>query len=298
MTDTHPAPLPLPQPNTADGEARRVGVEVEFAGLDEAAAARIVAGTLGGHPRQTAPFTWAVEGGELGDIQVLLDTRFRKDADTEMVKTGLELSHGLVPVEIVTQPIRPQDIPRLDAVLQELAAKGATGTESALLQGFGTHLNVEIAGASAMDIAPVLTAYALAEAGLRAATPIDRTRAVLPFVAPYPAKLLDRLAERDEWTLHDLARTYLDEAPSRNHALDMLPVFAHLMPEMTEDALGKNSGVSARPAYHFRLPDSRIGDDDWSLCQEWNRWVAIERLAGDPCGCWPCASAGKRIAAR
>ena len=61
----------------------------------------------------------------------------------------------------------------------------------------------------------------------------------------------------------------------------MLPVFAHLDPERVESAL-PGASISARPTLHYRLPDSRVGEADWSLVQEWRRWLQIAALATNP----------------
>ena len=39
--------------------------------------------------------------------------------------------------------------------------------------------------------------------------------------------------------------------------------------------------ISARPAFHYRLPHAYVGDETWSILPDWNAWVAVERLAGD-----------------
>ena len=39
--------------------------------------------------------------------------------------------------------------------------------------------------------------------------------------------------------------------------------------------------VSARPAYHYRLPDCRLDDPEWSLAWEWNKWALVEEVSED-----------------
>jgi hypothetical protein len=39
--------------------------------------------------------------------------------------------------------------------------------------------------------------------------------------------------------------------------------------------------VSSRPAFHYRLPDCRLGDKKWSVADEWNRWWYVEAIASD-----------------
>jgi hypothetical protein len=74
---------------------------------------------------------------------------------------------------------------------------------------------------------------------------------------------------------------YLDASPSRNRELDMLPLFAHLDHDRVRARLPYEK-ISARPTFHYRLPDSRVDDPAWTIAADWNRWVEVERLACDP----------------
>jgi hypothetical protein len=42
-----------------------------------------------------------------------------------------------------------------------------------------------------------------------------------------------------------------------------------------------NEKIGKRPTFHYRLPDARVSDPGWSIAPDWNRWVAVERLAVD-----------------
>ena len=42
-----------------------------------------------------------------------------------------------------------------------------------------------------------------------------------------------------------------------------------------------NEKINGRPTFHYRLPDARVSDPGWSIAPDWNRWVAVERLAAD-----------------
>jgi hypothetical protein len=37
--------------------------------------------------------------------------------------------------------------------------------------------------------------------------------------------------------------------------------------------------VAAQPTFHYRLPDANLGDPEWDLMLEWNRWCVVEELA-------------------
>lgn len=270
----------LPVPRRADGAPRRIGVEIEFGGLVEADVARIVAAELGGTAAVAAPREWDVSGTSLGDVHVEFDTAFR-DARGALADVGLDLARGVVPVEIVTDPLTVADLPVLDALCDRLREAGATGSRQGVFLGFGVHFNPEIATDAAGDIAATLTAYALIEDWLRLRRPIDRMRWALPFVDRYPPPLLDALAVPpvEGWRLDTLAETYLTHVQTRNHGLDMLPLLAHLRRERVLDALGPPGLKGARPTWHFRLPDCRIDEPDWSLAEGWDLWVTVEQVA-------------------
>jgi hypothetical protein len=164
-----------------------------------------------------------------------------------------------------------------------LRAAGARGTRDALAFGFGVHLNVEVAAEEARFILPVVRAFALIEDWLRAADPIDIARRILPFVAPWPRTLIDRLsAEGAGWGIDELVRDYLQLSPTRNRSLDLLPLLEHLRPGSVSSRLGSGKANSPRPTFHYRLPEARIDEADWSLAYEWNRWCLVERVAARP----------------
>lgn len=266
---------PLPCARTRTGNLRRVGVEVELGGLTEEQVAIAVRDVLGGQIETLDPGR-VVKDTSLGDIEVYLDSRWLTDAGE-----GLrDVARHIVPVEIVTAPIVPEDIAQLDDLMTHLRKLGATGTNAGMLLGFGVHFNPEVTGETLDDILPTLTAFALSEDALRAEAQIDLSRRMMPFVGPYPRKLVDALAEGGIADLKALIELYLRLAPSRNHGLDMLALFAHLDHDAVAGALDMAS-ITGRPTYHYRLPDCRIDEEGWSLVLEWNRWVRVEEIAAN-----------------
>ncbi len=281
-SETPPELIPLPQPCNASGEPRRVGVEVEFSGLTEEKAARVLADTLGGAASEEKPGKWSVTGTGLGDFECYLDSAPLNKMDRDGIGKSLrELARTVVPVEIVTDPIEIDQIPALDEALEALAQAGATGTTGGVLLGFGVHFNPEAAALTFEAIAPVLTAYALLEDHLRRSAGIDLSRRMLPWVDPYPRSLIDRLAADDGPSdMRGLIDTYLELAPSRNHGLDMLCLFAQIDKSRVARVMDMEQ-IQPRPTYHWRLPDCRIDEPGWSLALEWNRWALVERVAAD-----------------
>jgi len=271
---------PLPRPDGADGAPRRTGVEIELGGLTEDRVAAILQDALGGRAEPAEGRDWAVVDSPLGRIEVYLDTVLRTGRFQALRDAGLELGRDVIPVEIVTEPLDRAGLIALDDAREALRRAGATGTRSGLFLGFGVHLNIQIASGAAPDVVRPLLAYALIEDWLRLKDPIDESRRVLPFTDPYPKDFVRGLvALGPDAALGPVIDLYLRETPTRNRGLDMLPVFAHLDPARVEAAL--TEATSARPAFHFRLPDCRIDEPGWSLDHEWRRWHCVERVAGD-----------------
>ena len=272
---------PLPNPVAADGNPRRIGVEIEFAGLPEHDVAGVVTDTLGGTATQgDGPF-WTVRDSALGKVEVYLDTALSKATQSALRDRLLDLGREIIPVEIVTDPLDMEGMERLQDLVAALREAGALGSGAGVFFGFGVHFNVQIASRQVADIRGPLLAYALIEDWLRGARPIDETRRLLPFTDPYPTAFVRHLIEAGaDISLGTLADLYLYHCPSRNYGLDMLPILAELVPGPVQDRMGEN--VSARPAFHFRQSDSRIDEPGWGLPTEWSRWIAVERVAADP----------------
>lgn len=274
---------PLPVPETAKGKPRRVGVEVEFAGLDESEVARVLSEVLGGEIERSGPYHYSLCGTEIGDMTVELDTALRKKSDRRLVQEGLDLARGIIPVEVITAPITATALPRLDAAISALRDAGAKGSGQGAFYGFGVHLNPEIAGETHPLTPATIRSYGLIEEHLRAEDRIDGTRRLLPFVDRWPAALIDGLASAGNATLRDLMVLYARHTTSRNHGLDLLPLFRHIDERNFHRLFGTGDGgtTNARPTFHFRLPDSRIDEQDWSLLFAWRDWHLIETVAAD-----------------
>jgi hypothetical protein len=268
---------PLPRTRDAEGRPRRTGVEIELGGLDEAEVALLARDELGGRIEAGPDGALRLEDSALGRLEIYLDTKYRAAAEGPLARSLIELARAVVPVEIVTEPLETERLPALDRLRARLRAAGAEGSRAGILLGFGLHLNPGLPGETAADIVPVARAYALIEDWLRRDDPIDASRRLLPFSDPWPRAFADLLAERAEWDLPAFFDAYLAHNPTRNRGLDLLPIIGHLAPQR---ALPGN--VSARPAWHYRLPDCRIDEAGWTIAREWRRWVAVERLAAEP----------------
>lgn len=287
-----------PTLHTADGRVRRIGVEIEFFGPSVDRAARLVARLFGGTVEMLDPHRARIAGGRFGDFLVELDSIY---AHPEKWRAAIEAPDGWqgtverlcaalgrtvgdvaglwLPVEIVAPPVPLAALGELEQIIPALRALGAEGTDQGLIFAFGTQLNIEMPALTAEAVLAYLKAYLLLSPWLREAVGPDQMRQFLPFIDPFPeayaVKVIDPGYRPD---LPELVRDYLAANPTRNRELDLLPLFAAAgqpLPEL------EGKGVKARPALHYRLPDTRLSDPGWGLIAEWNRWVAVERLAGD-----------------
>ncbi|MCA8879267.1 MAG: amidoligase family protein [Rhodobacteraceae bacterium] len=288
-----------PRQHTSAGDLRRVGVEVEFATVTAAQGADVVRNLFGGQIRIEDAHRYHVEGTRFGSFTSELDSRFAhrpKEAmhlepagesermegiRTELRRLFGEISSLVMPCEIICPPIPHDGLAQLDALVWALEAAGAEGTRASPFYAFGTQLNVEIADDDPVWLAAMFKAYLLVSPWLRAVMGIDLTRRAVSFADPFPEAYVHRVLDPGYRPgINDLIDDYLAANPTRNRELDMLPLFAWL----DEDRVRTRTDdprISARPAFHYRLPDANIGEPGWSLCLEWNRWLVVERLAED-----------------
>jgi hypothetical protein len=275
----------------AQGRTRTVGVEVEFAGITAEAAAKALALALGGGVRQKDPHAFSIRNSKLGDIAVELDMRYvhadRKG--TSLLETmgakfaswfGSAVRH-VIPCELVTAPVPIDKLHEVDRALAVLRDAGAKGTQDGALYAFGLHFNPETPRLEAETIVPIVKAFALLNPWLRRQVAPDATRHFLGFADPFPPDYVRRLVTPDyRPDVSTFVEDYLGANPTRNRDLDMLPMLAQIDEERVRARL-PNEKINKRPAFHYRLPDARISDPGWSIAPDWNRWVAVERLAFD-----------------
>ncbi|WP_188262685.1 amidoligase family protein [Azospirillum tabaci] len=292
-----------PHSTTTDGAPRTVGVEVEFANLDAPSAAAVVRSLYGGALEPESPHRCRVTGTRLGDFSVELDMRSAHPGKAEAGKTeeseagplgkvvdGVvealrpwwgNIGSLVMPFEIAAPPIPIARLAELEPLFSALSDQGAAGTDASPLFAFGLHLNPQVARTDGEYVLDHLKAFLLLAPWLRREIRVDPTRRLTGFIAAFPVDYAVRVVDpayRPD--LDGLIGDYLEANPTRNRELDLFPLFAHLAPE-TMAAKLSDPHVRPRPTFHYRLPNARLGDPDWSLAQDWNRWVAVEELAAD-----------------
>ena len=277
-------PFPgLPDLPEGVGAPRRVGIEIEFGAMAPDFAARLATRRLGGTMRALSAAEWRIEGSAIGEVKVYLDTALRPTGDEWAAEAGVAVARQVVPIEIVTEPLPQDALPRLERLCRALRLAGAEGSRRHVVHGYGLHLNVALADPDrGGDLPRIARAFALLEPWLRARDPLDLSRRVLPFTQPFPDAFVDAVAGLDPGAAPDALFGLIDaHIASRNHGLDLLPAYAFLAPDRFAGHRGASGAVSARPAYHYRMPESRVDEPAWSLSYEWRRWWLVERVAAE-----------------
>ena len=279
--------LPLPVPLTLGGQPRRVGVEVEFTRLSERRAAEILMREAGGTLREEDPHAFHVVGSRLGDLCVELDMRHahphrdghpmpRLRPHARLIGAALR---PFVPRELVTGPLLPADLGQIDALVHALREEGAAGDGATVLGSLGLHFNIVPASLEPSALLAVLRAFLVSESQLRAQGLAGLSRLHAPPL--YPQDYVDKvLGPGYRPDLEALCDDYVGANPTRQRSLDLLPLFLELFPERVAPRI--SGKVKPRAVLHYRLPVARVGRPGWSLAEDWNRWVEVERLAADP----------------
>ncbi len=170
----------------------------------------------------------------------------------------------------------------LDELVADLRERGARGTHDRVFYAFGVHFNPEVSSTDPASILAHMRAFFLLRDWIRREGDTDLARRVTPHIEPHSDELIERFMAADyEPTLEELIDDYLRLNPTRNRDLDMLPLFAHLDEERVRAAL-PDEKINPRPTYHYRLPNSQVGDPRWRVSDEWRSWLLVEELAHDP----------------
>jgi hypothetical protein len=301
-------PLPLAEPPwlaTDSGHPRRVGVELEMNGLDLDGIARVVAETFDLEAERIGRYEWQLSGDPAGPWAVEVDSSLLKNMGRRArapgtvageVGASAEAAVALVveavmPVEVVSPPLPIGRLGQVEWLIARLRQAGAKGTSKRLVSAFGMQINAEAPSLETPALTAMLRAFLCLYDWLFARAQVNLSRRLTVFVDPFPLAYARRVV--DPAYAPDPAGfigDYLRWNPTRNRALDLLPILAHLDAERVRAAV-RDDRVKGRPAYHYRLPNCDIDREDWTLAASWNDWVEVERLAADTERLARCAAA-------
>ncbi len=280
------------------GQPRRLGVELELAGLNLEELTSLLQETVGGRVEKRSDYEAVIHDTSLGKIRIEFDAimfrelkvrRFLTDLDTGLPDTIdreaweralAGMAQWLVPFELVFDPLPLSRLPELEALRKALANR-ALGTASSPQYAFGLHLNLEPPDLSATTILSYLRAFLILYEELKLRHDINPARAWSGFIAPFPRDYtLLVLHASYAPSLDKLIDDYLNFNPTRNRPLDLLPLFCYLDEARVRARLPEEK-IHRRPAFHYRMPDSRVDETDWTITGEWKVWERVERLAFD-----------------
>ncbi|MBD3656494.1 amidoligase family protein [Marinobacter sp.] len=280
---------------TGTSRERRVGVEIELSGLGYDELVTLCAQLLEGEPRLTSRYVTSLKTA-LGEFTVELDSDPVKELDLQderLPESIRELgghamtvidaaAEKLVPLEIVSPPIPLSRLEQIETLCDSLREAGALGSREAVYYAFGLQLNPELPDLDPATLVRYLQGFAALYDWLKARHQLDISRKLTSYIEPWDSQYTDRLVAKDYSP--DMARLmsdYLTANPSRNHALDLLPLFAHLDSDLLARHV-RDSRVKPRPTLHYRLPDCDIDNPRWHFSQVWNDWVVLEQLVSRP----------------
>lgn len=280
----HESQLPESLLRRSDGGLRRVGFEIEFGGLTFDDCLAQLSRALGGSVDRASAIEAKIAHPEFGDFELELDWQFLKEQAREaymqddVMKIIGDIAGTVVPLEVVFPPIDANRLDITNDIVKVLHDAGASGTHSSPLYAFGVHINTELPDLEASTLTRYLKAYALLQQWLIRAHSVDSSRRISPYVDPYKRRYLNLVIDYDSPDVSQILGDYLEHNATRNRALDMLPIFSMIDADRVQRAV-QDSRVNARPAFHYRMPNCDIGNPDWSLITEWNRWCVVEQLA-------------------
>lgn len=289
--------------NNSAGEPRRFGFELEFGNLTVRECAEAIRAQFGGEIEQINPFAVEIVNSALGRLKVERDAKlltsskhrqmfskinldFNLDAMLDEIEDGVDrLSSYLIPCEIVTEPLPFEAFPGLDEIVTVLNRINAKGTQGSFLYAFGLHINPAAPDLGGETILAYLQSFLLIADWIIEDAGIDFSRRFFTsYIDPFPGRYLDKILDEEYApSLQVLIGDYLDDNPTRNRPLDMLPLFCEIDDRMVMARVNKleRDLIGSRPAFHYRLPDCRLGDQTWSIASSWNRWWYVEVLAAD-----------------
>lgn len=294
-----------PLTRTAEGALRRVGVELEMNGLDIDRLATLVAEHCDCSVEKTSRYERTLTGDPAGDWVVELDSRLLRkmgrterpgDAATAELFSSAEdaimrVAETLVPYELVSPPLPLDRLGIINELIALLREAGAKGTADRLTNAFGMQFNPEVPATDARTLTAYLKAFLCLYDWISQRASINFARRMTTYVDPFPGAYVHMVTAPDYWPdLPTLIDDYLLHNPTRNRALDMLPLFRHLdeprVLARTQDEL-----IKPRPTFHYRLPDCLIDQPGWDLTPAWNDWLEVEKMANDQDRLQACCSA-------
>ncbi len=290
--------LPLLLDETSEGKLRHAGFEFEYANVKIPIVAAAIQREYGGSIEMVNPYHYKVKDTKYGTFKVMIDFAFLVNSELKkwVNKVGLDgildeetieliekfiatVGESVVPYEVTTPPIPHNALYEAQKLKEILRNLGAKGTKASPIYAFGMHINPEVREIEVATILSDLRAFFILYEYLIEWIEPDLTRRITPYINPFDRDYrLLVLTEEYNPTLEEFIDDYLKYNPTRNRALDLLPLLAWIDEQKVRSLL-PDEKIGKRPTYHYRLPDSRVDEEDWCVCEGWNSWVLVEYLS-------------------
>ena len=287
----YPCKKPKLKPN------RRVGFEFEYSNLEIQNTAKIVAKEYNGKIIKVNPYYYKIDT-TLGIFKVVLDFSFLTNSKLKELnrKVGIKLDEetidliesliaqigkSLIPYELTTPPISFDNINEAHNIKELLRKAKALGTRANILYAFGMHINIEARSFEVEEILKDLRAFFILYDFLKDILDVDISRRLTTYIDPFDSSYILKVLDFSyKPTIDEFIDDYIAYNPTRNRALDLLPLLAFIDEKRVRDKLPEEK-IGKRPTYHYRLPDSRVDETTWSPCFGLNSWILVEELANN-----------------
>ncbi len=280
--------------NTRDDSERKVGIEIELSGLGYDELVKLCSHLLGGESRLVTRYVSEIQT-DLGPFLIELDSDPIKDLDLQdarLPESVRELgghamsvidaaAEKIVPLEIVTPPLPFGAVERVELLCDKLREAGALGSREAIYYAFGLQLNPELPDLQASTLVRYLQGFAALYEWLKTRHQLDISRKLTTYIEPWSSAYIDLLIS-DSYApdMEQLMKDYLHHNPTRNKALDLLPLFSHIDKELLARYV-VDARIKSRPTLHYRLPDCDIDNPLWHFSTVWNDWVILEQVVAN-----------------
>jgi hypothetical protein len=280
---------------------RKAGFELEFSNIDMPDILTVVQSTIDVKTTKKNHFLYKLES-QYGNFTVELDfelltqqklksslKEFFKDIGLQLNEDNFDkvetmiakLSKDVVPYEIGTPPLPLNKLELVDNLVENLNKKHAQGTKDKFYNAFGLHINLEVISLEAKSILRYLRAFLVLQDYIIKQAQVDIARKITPYINAFKPEYIKHVLNPSYApNMSELIDDYITFNPTRNRSLDMLPLFAFIDEKRVRKAL-PDEKIKARPTFHYRLSNCLIGDKNWSVAHEWNRWIWVENLAND-----------------
>jgi len=282
-------------------ELRHIGFEIEFSNIDIEKTLNIFKKDFAFKVDKVNNYYYKLNSryGEFVlelDFELLTKQKLKKSAKEFFKTTGIEidqegiesveeiigdLSKDIVPYEIGTPPIQIDEVEIVEQIIEKLKQNNAKGTSHKFYYAFGLHLNIEVVSLEVESLLSYMRSYVILQKFIDKDAKVDFTRKITPFIDKFEDDYIKYILDKDYApSIEKFIDDYLHFNPTRNRSLDMLPILSFIDEKRVRKVL-PDEKIKPRPAFHYRLSNSNIGEEGWSVWDEWNRWLIVEDLAND-----------------